>query len=104
MTFPNRDVVQTARGNGQGAVHDACYAEQWCLVLLISADAMGAMFEPGPQEQGCDQQNDLAVKEKAFIQWQNGAADGGGRAARLQAGARLGERGVGGVEAMDRGG
>ena len=87
-------MVQTARGDGQGAVHDACYVEQWCLVLLMSADAMGAMLqvEPGPQEQGCDGRNDLAVKVKAFMQWRSGVVDRGGRATRLQAGARSGER------------
>lgn len=47
---------------------DACYVEQWCLALLMLADAMGAMLEPGPIVLGCDRQVDLAVKGKVLIQ------------------------------------
>ena len=33
--------VQTTRDDGQGAVRNVSYAEQRCLALLMSADAMG---------------------------------------------------------------
>ena len=40
MSIPNRGAVQTARGDGQVAVRDACFVGQRCLALLMSADAM----------------------------------------------------------------
>jgi hypothetical protein len=67
VSFPNRGELQTARGDGQGAVHDACYIEQWYLVLLMSANATGTKLEPGLLVLGCDRQVDLAVKGKVSI-------------------------------------
>ena len=42
--------------------------------FLMSADAMGAMFDPGPTVLGCDGQVDLAARGKASIQWQSEVA------------------------------
>ena len=48
-------------------MRDACYVEQPCLALLMSADATGAMLEPGPMVLGRDKQVDLAAKGKVSI-------------------------------------
>jgi hypothetical protein len=65
-------------------MRDTCYVEQRCLALLMSADATGAMLEPGLLVLGCDGQVDLAAKGKASIQWQSRVESGkcAGRAAR----------------------
>ena len=47
---------------------DACYVEQQCLALLMSADATGATLKPRLMVLGCDGQVDLAVKGKVSIQ------------------------------------
>jgi hypothetical protein len=60
----------------RGAVRDACHVEQQCLALLMSAHAMGAMFESRPQELGCDEQNDLTARGKASIRRRSGVASG----------------------------
>ena len=44
--------------------------------VLMSADATGAMLEPGLLVLGCDGQVDLAAKGKASIQWRSGVASG----------------------------
>ena len=68
-----------------GAMRDACYVDQRCLALLMSADATGAMLEPGPMVLGCDGQVDLAARGKASIQW-----DLGWQAANTQGGRQEG--------------
>ena len=57
-------------------MRDACYVEQRCLALLMSANAMEAMNDPGPMVLGCDGQVDLAARGKASIQWRSGVASG----------------------------
>ena len=63
-------------GRWAGAMHDACYVEQRCLALLMSADAMEAMNDPRPMVLGCDGQVDLAARGKVSIQWRSGVASG----------------------------
>ena len=58
-------------------MRDTCYVEQRRFAFLMSANAMGAILEPGTQERGRDRQDDLAREGKASILTQFGVADVG---------------------------
>ena len=68
VSVPKQDGVQTARGDGQGTVRDACYPERRCLALLMSADATGAMLESRPTILGCIGECGLPARRKVSIQ------------------------------------
>ena len=77
-TISSRPPSKPRQGPGRwaGAMRNACYVERRCLALLMSADAMGAMIDPGPTVLGCDRQINLAARGKASIQWRSGVASG----------------------------
>ena len=60
-----------ARGDARRVLRRAAVS-----CVLMSADATGAMFDPGPMFLGCDRQVDLAARGKASIQGRSGVASG----------------------------
>ena len=60
-----------ARGDARRVLRRAAVS-----CVLMSADATGAMFDPGSMILGCDGQVDLAARGKASIQGRSGVASG----------------------------